>query len=339
MKIERDFTSKEFLRFIHRNIDGTEVYFVANPTNNAVNTTCQFRVQGMQPQLWNPMNGKTEKVAQYEELNGTIKMPISLEAEGSVFVVFQPENKTNIAVKNIVRNGEEQNIPIAQNDNNGFEMNLAQAGKYTLTSTDDKSQTFEVKNIPQPLEIKGPWEVQFINGTNAPAKTTFPELISWSESKDESIKYYSGSAIYTNTITIPKAMIGKNKSLKLDLGKVAIMAEVKINGKALGILWKAPFCIDITEVAKAGKNSIEIKVVNLWVNRMIGDEQLPDDSKRSEKGTLLAWPQWVLDGKSDPNGRNTFTTWKLWKKDAALVESGLIGPVSIISEEHITLNR
>ncbi|MEI7503345.1 MAG: glycosyl hydrolase, partial [Paludibacter sp.] len=110
MKIERDFTSKEFLRFIHRNIDGTEVYFVANPTKNAVNTTCQFRVQGMQPQLWNPMNGKTEKVAQYEELNGTIKMPISLAAEGSVFVVFQPENKTNIAVKNIVLNGEEQNI-------------------------------------------------------------------------------------------------------------------------------------------------------------------------------------------------------------------------------------
>jgi len=114
-----------------------------------------------------------------------------------------------------------------------------------------------------------------------------------------------------------------------------------INGKLLGILWKAPYCIDITDVVKVGTNTIEIKVVNLWVNRLIGDEQLPDLSERDttdQNGSLLSWPKWITEGKSNPTDRYTFTTWKLWKKDSPLVESGLLGPVRIISEEHITLD-
>ena len=113
------------------------------------------------------------------------------------------------------------------------------------------------------------------------------------------------------------------------------MSEVKVNGKLLGILWKEPYCIDITNVVKAGVNTLEIKVVNLWVNRLIGDEQLPDLSERADRGNLLSWPKWVIENKSNPTDRSTFTTWKVWKKDSPLVESGLLGPVRITSEEHI----
>ena len=127
-----------------------------------------------------------------------------------------------------------------------------------------------------------------------------------------------------------KSQIANRKSqIQLDLGKVAVMARVKLNGRDLGVLWKPPFRVMVTGVAKPGDNALEVQVVNLWVNRMIGDEQLPEDSERNPDGTLKAWPQWLLEGKPSPSGRYTFTSWRLWKKDAPLQESGLLGPVTL----------
>jgi hypothetical protein len=79
-------------------------------------------------------------------------------------------------------------------------------------------------------------------------------------------------------------------------------------------------------------------VVNLWINRMIGDEQLAEDSDRNPDGTLKAWPQWISEGKPSPTGRQTFTSWRLWKKDSPLQESGLLGPVSLRATENVRLS-
>jgi len=246
------------------------------------------------------VTGEVVKVDRFEAGDGYVKMPLSLEATASVFVVFPPENNVNNAVEKLLPDGKITN---------------------------------EVKRVASPVVLSGPWEVRFIDGMGAPANTTFNQLISWPEHADKNIQYYSGTAVYKKTMVISKEMIGKNKRLTLDLGKVAVMAEVSINGQNQGILWKNPFRIDITNAVKAGENTLEIKVVNLWINRLIGDEQLPDPSELTAEGNLKSWPQWVLDGKPNPTGRYTFTTWKLWEKDAPLVESGLIGPVNIISEE------
>ena len=91
-------------------------------------------------------------------------------------------------------------------------------------------------------------------------------------------------------------------------------------------------------VAKAGPNELEVKVVDLWVNRMIGDEQLPEDSDRNDNGTLKAWAKWLQEGKPSPTGRLTFTSWRLWKKDAPLQPSGLIGPVTLRSVARVELS-
>jgi hypothetical protein len=107
------------------------------------------------------------------------------------------------------------------------------------------------------------------------------------------------------------------------------MAEVTLNGQPLGILWKSPFQMDVTSVLRSGENTLAIKVANLWVNRMIGDQQLPPDAERSPNGSLVRWPKWLLDGKPSPTGRFTFTTWELWHKDDPLSDSGLIGPVQL----------
>jgi len=186
-----------------------------------------------------------------------------------------------------------------------------------------------VPSLPKPLEIAGPWELSFAPGLGAPPRVTLEKLVSWTEHPLPGVKYFSGAATYGKTFQAPAEMLAKGRAVYLDLGRVQVMAEVRLNGKPLGTLWKAPFCIDATAALQPGENTLEVKVVNLWPNRMIGDEELPEDSLRRPEGTLQKWPQWLIDGKPSPTGRVTFTTWKLWKKGEPLLESGLLGPVRL----------
>ncbi|MCU0748621.1 MAG: hypothetical protein MUF13_03645 [Akkermansiaceae bacterium] len=174
-------------------------------------------------------------------------------------------------------------------------------------------------------EIKGPWTLVFPQANSASRSLRIDPLISWSVHPDPYVRHFSGTAVYSNTFMLSDT----GKPLTLDLGKVDIMARVKLNGKDLGILWKPPYRIDISKAARAGKNQLEISVVNLWVNRLIGDAALPEDSERDKTGSLVSWPGWVLDGKTSPTGRTSFVTFPLWKKDEPLQSSGLLGPVTL----------
>jgi hypothetical protein len=115
------------------------------------------------------------------------------------------------------------------------------------------------------------------------------------------------------------------------------MAHPFLNGQDLGILWRNPYRVEITRAIKAGENVLRAEVVNLWINRMIGDEQLPEDSERNANGTLTRWPSWFEDGRPSPAGRYSFTTWRLWKKDSPLQPSGLLGPVTIVPASEIEI--
>jgi hypothetical protein len=181
----------------------------------------------------------------------------------------------------------------------------------------------ETMTLVTQQEITGPWEVAFDPKWGGPEKVTFEKLEDWSKRPEAGIKYYSGTATYRTTFR------GKKGKSVLDLGKVAVMADVTLNGQLLGTLWKPPYRVDVTDALRDGENTLEVKVVNLWVNRQIGDEQLPEDSDRNKNGTLKSWPQWVQEDKSSPTGRYTFGSWRLWKKTDPLVESGLIGPVML----------
>jgi hypothetical protein len=105
---------------------------------------------------------------------------------------------------------------------------------------------------------------------------------------------------------------------------------VLLNGKDLGVRWKRPFRFDITDALKAGDNTLEVRVTNLWPNRMIGDERLPPDAEWN-KSRLVRWPDWVLQGKSSPTGRFTFTHIRPYTKDSPLLPSGLLGPVTVLA--------
>jgi len=119
----------------------------------------------------------------------------------------------------------------------------------------------------------------------------------------------------------------------LNLGTVQVIASVRVNGKECGILWKPPYEAEVTAALKPGTNTLEVQVANLWPNRLIGDEQLPEDCKWKEQtpagAPLAEWPPWLGPGPTRPTSRIAFTTWKYWRKDSPLQPSGLLGPVTL----------
>jgi hypothetical protein len=165
--------------------------------------------------------------------------------------------------------------------------------------------------LTQPAEkqlavIEGPWDVSFQPGRGAPAHIVLNELASWSESNNAGIKYFSGTGSYQKTIQVSTDWLKDSAKIFLDLGIVKNLAEVMINGKRIGIVWKTPFRINITGALKTGDNTLEIKITNLWVNRMIGDRQ-PGNLKKI-----------------------TYTTMDFYEAHSPLLPSGLLGPVEIV---------
>ena len=192
---------------------------------------------------------------------------------------------------------------------------------------------------------------------------TWASLKDWTADVDPDIKYFSGTATYRKRISCEKALAlaTSGERVMLDLGVVKNFAEVTVNGKKFPVLWRPPFRVDITDAVKTtsvqqqgaccstlavssatttsvqqqGCIDLEIKVTNLWPNRIIGDDRLYADDcawngvpRRGVKEFgVREIPQWVKEGKTSPTGRHTFTTWRHWSKEDDLLPSGLIGPV------------
>jgi hypothetical protein len=172
-----------------------------------------------------------------------------------------------------------------------------------------KKATGTSRSIPQKQftllsELSGQWDLRFPKGLGAPEHIQLPQLISWTKHSDEGVKYLSGTGVYTMSFQVKKKT---EERLILDLGSVKDMAEVFVNGIRIDLLWKAPFTAEITNAVKTGNNNLEIRVTNEWTNRIRGDQDHPD------KKVLASTPM--------PFGRRQYE----------LAESGLIGPVKLLS--------
>ena len=168
-------------------------------------------------------------------------------------------------------------------------------------------------SIPEATEqlieqLGGSWQVEFQAERGAPASVTFDELIDFRESSDLGIMYFSGIATYIKDVELSQETIDMGNVI-IDLGQVYNIAEVWVNGTLAGTTWKPPYRVDITDLVTAGSNKIEIKSVNTWVNRLIGDAQ---------------------QGVSDDE-KITLTTRQFYRADSPLVPAGLLGPVEITS--------
>ena len=160
----------------------------------------------------------------------------------------------------------------------------------------------------QVTTVEGPWNVAFQPGRGAPDSITLDDLADWSHSDDPGVKYFSGMGTYTKTMQASPDWFRKGSRLWIDLGDVKNLAVVTVNGKELGQAWHAPYRVDATSALKPGANEISIKVINAWVNRLIGDEQ-PGATKY------------------------TFADVKPYKANSPLLPSGLLGPVTLVRED------
>jgi hypothetical protein len=322
-----DFTATkgDFL-FIHRKDADAEIYFVSSQENKPVTVECSFRVTGKVPELWHPDTGKRETVALYACKDGVTTLPIPFDPVGSVFVIFSKGAPATPPISAITVNGkdpfagsftneEAQVIGIPTLSDGKVSFTAFESGPYSIITGTGKTITGILPRIPAPLELAGPWDLTFPPKLGAPEKATFENLISWSDSAVEGIKYFSGTATYTKSFEFPKKLLGGGKRLFLELGQVKNLAEVSINGKPLGILWKESFRVEITDAMNPGENELTVKVTNLWPNRLIGDQKLPEAQ------------------------RITWASVSLHKADSPLLPSGLLGPVKVISAQTITLGK
>jgi hypothetical protein len=222
--------------WIHRTIDGAEFYFVANLRNAEAEGRFTFRVDGMQPELWDPVRGKIRDAGCFEISGGRCTLPLRFAPRESCFVVFRkPATRT--------KGSDETNTPLLK----------------TLQ------------------ELTGPWTVNFDPAWGGPESVVFDELQDWITRTEPGIKHYSGKATYKKTfdIQLPASDLRSPTSLFLDLNRVRNIARVRLNGQDLGVVWTAPWQVEITGVVKPTGNKLEVDVINLWPNRLIGDRELP----------------------------------------------------------------
>ena len=303
-----DFTcagTTDLVSFIHRAYaDGAEGYFVAYANREVpAKLELSFRVTGSTPEFWHPDTGLIERPAKWREAEGRTLVTWQAVPGDSVFVMFAPKGKE-------------------------------QASKNERVEADDLSRAEEV-------DLEGEWELALPGGK----RKAIGEFVSWTQLDDPDFKYFSGTATYRLSEGSVK-ITGYADRVWLDLGNVRNLAEVKVNGKRFPILWKPPFRVDVTKalsfemamqstepgavVEQTASLDVEIKVTNLWPNRLIGDDFKAEDCEwKGARGGIVEIPEWVKKGEKSPTGRTTFTTWKHWTKDDKLLDSGILGPVSV----------
>jgi hypothetical protein len=310
MGILPDFTwesrySDTHLDYIHRQTATEDIYFVVNRlARHGINDTryryhtdlpdrfeqlvCKFRVTGKSPEFWNPMTGEIHPVLTYRQEGEYTLIPMHLAPEGSLFVVFR-KKKPEKHIRRIERDEisiwpeiipETDFYPAfsAERDNDALFVTVSQTGNYILQWSDGTVSAFAVDEPVKQRPIGVQWRLKFMEPWGPGGELVFDSLMSWSDHRDENIKYYSGAAVYTNEFELSGEDIDGSKILA-DLGNIQEIASLRINGRDAGVSWIAPFVHDITGLVREGRNLIEITVVNSWVNRLIGDGMLPADQR------------------------------------------------------------
>ena len=204
-------------------------------------------------------------------------------------------------------------------------------GEYLLKAHQGADQSYSITTIAEPKDLTGnAWQVSFPAGLGAPEQIELAGLSPLQQHADEGVRHFSGTATYSTAFPLSEAELNAGNKLYLDLGEVHVIAGVKLNGKELGITWKAPHRIDITDAVVAGENKLEVEVANLWPNRLIGDAKATMGVPVGENNQGL--PEWYRNGEPKPdNGQVTYTVAKFFAADEPLYDSGLVGPVLIRS--------
>ena len=278
LNVADDFQSDAGLRYTHRDLGSKQLYFVSNPNPKELPAArAVFRVSGMGAELWDPATGKRHSLKGKSVGKDRTELGLQFEPHQSFFIVFRKAGGGSA--------GLDEPEPL-------------------LTACSPAAT------------LQGPWEVSFDPKRGAPEKVSLSKLTDWTLSADDGVKHYSGIATYRTRFDWPdspsssgkKVIIGGGKErVWLDLGEMRVMADVRLNGQDLGVVWTPPMRVDITRALVRGMNELEVRVANLWPNRLIGDAGVPEDKR-------VSW-----------------TSWSPFKPGDALLPSGWLGPARIMT--------
>jgi hypothetical protein len=279
--------------FVHRSTPDAEIYFLRNKNQRWDEITAEFRVHDRIPEFWLPDSGDVVPARVYSTTAKGITLPLQLAPEGSLFVVFRkgPEQSHILSLQ---RNNEPVRGGGAYPEVSwtGDQHLIAfQPGRFTLALSGGKTSVANVAKVPAAINLDKPWDVRFEPGRGAPEHLQFPRLTSWTEAEDPGIRYFSGIAEYQTIIDVPAEALAPATRAILDLGKLWAVAEVAMNGKPLGVIWKAPYRVDVTSALHAGANTLSVKVANDWINRLIGDARNPSGKQYTRTNIKGIWTQ------------------------------------------------
>lgn len=336
--------------FIHRTTTEAEIYFIANQTRKPVALLARFRDhKGWRPEIWNPVNQTMEEIDIYSKEDNGMIIPLNLRTHESLFIVFMKEGKRNIPISSVSLSNKilfaANNIPFIIDDSTvpnimayGGKLLFSKDGIYQVKYNDGMIKNIEVTDLPNRMDISEGWEVTFPLLRRPELTLYLDKLTPWNENVNEEVKYFSGTAKYKRKVNIDWPIID-NILYFLSLEKLYDIADVRINGEKVDVIWTPPYYTDITSYLRKGENEIEILVTNTWVNRLIGDERLPSDLFYNPQtdGTeqLLELPDWLNEPSTRKSDRRTFCTWKHYHANSPLQKAGLVGKVRIIPVKRI----
>lgn len=311
-------------KYVHRTLpDSTQIYWVRNFSGKDSNVELSFRDGGKFAAIFNPENGDvTDADVKFGNGRSTVSLPL-LSADAR-FVVLSNRPQIKVTIDTVFVNTTDTTMICTSDSTEVHPVDsLVSAGHFdtsassALRKLSDQGISLrdQQNSVAEPVEattiqtVTSTWQVHFNQKNGGTADEEFPELVSWTRKENPIVKYFSGTAIYKTTVTIDSTQLATSARIFIDLGVVKNIADLSINGTPAGVLWKAPFrTADIKPLLKEGDNLLEIKITNVWRNRMIGDVQ------PGEKHPVTA-------------------IRRFYKSTDKLLPSGLLGPVRIITEQ------
>ena len=288
--------------WVHRAAPGLDMYFVSG----AGAGEWTFRVSGRRPELWDAVTGRIEEAPAWRPTaDGRSVVALNLPPTGSVFVVFRAPSAGA---------GGWTNWP-AWLEVRGGRWVAWRAEPARLAGVGGRDVTVPAGKLPPPVDLTGPWTVSFEAGRRAPACVEWPALIDWTTHADPDIRHFSGRATYRIAADLTAEQAAA--PARLCLGRVGVVARVAVHGVDAGVVWTAPWEVDLTGRLREGRNEFEVEVANLWVNRLIGDAALPPEEKVTRTNVRLE------------AGARTVKVFQGFGSTDRLHPSGLMGPVRI----------
>ena len=288
--------------WVHRHTADADIYFVANQADGPVHLDARFRVSGKDVSVWRPMDGAVSNDSPRNSV-GYVSGARMADRSGNRQPGIQPAAYTTQPGFTVVP------LDLAERESVFVVFRNAAAAPVRVASMSVETKL---------TTLSGPWTLNFPPNWGAPASVQMAKLTSWTDSADAGVKYFSGTATYTKTVTVPFSWLRPGQHVWIDLGKVRDIAEVKVNGKSVGLVWAPPYRVDVSGALKPGVNKLEIEVTNEWTNRQIGDRLLPAD-----KHILATPPVPVRAGGGGGGG--------FGPSPQAPPESGLLGDVTFIA--------